>query len=61
MNAVGILEFVDQNVLVTPSDRATNFFVIPDQGAHVEDKVVEVERCRGPFSFLITFEQKIER
>jgi hypothetical protein len=27
----------------------------------VEDKVVEAEHRRGPFSFLITFEQKIKR
>jgi len=61
LNAVGVLEFVDQKVLITPSNRAPDLFMTPDQGAHVEDKVVEVEHRRGPFSFLITFEQKIER
>ena len=61
MNAVGVLEFVDQNVLITPSDCAPDLFVTPDQRAHVEDKVIEVEHRGGPFTFLITLEQKIER
>ena len=61
LNAIRVLEFIDQNRLVTPSDRLPYLFVLPHQFAEMEKQVIEVEDGSSPFAIVVTFKKQIER